>query len=172
MSISIFSCDSILCTRIQKRYGEVLRMVSEVSQPREGICTTVWWYGSEYICIFCDCRDISLHWCHWCSADVCQSCSGLFESPAAEPSWPGPCTIHASLWCLWCFQEEFSHPVESLALTVDEVINVRRVLVKAEMEKFLQSKELYNNLKKGKVTAEPSSLLFMCFCAVFIVNGL
>lgn len=49
-------------------------------------------------------------------------------------------------------QEEFSHPVESLALTVDEVINVRRVLVKAEMEKFLQSKELYNNLKKGKVT--------------------
>lgn len=49
-------------------------------------------------------------------------------------------------------QQEFSHPVESLALTVDEVINVRRVLVKAEMEKFLQKKELYNNLKKGKVT--------------------
>lgn len=48
-------------------------------------------------------------------------------------------------------QEEFSHPVESLALTMDEVINVRRVLVKAEMEKFLQSKELYSNLKKGKV---------------------
>lgn len=42
--------------------------------------------------------------------------------------------------------------MESLALTVDEVINVRRVLVKAEMEKFLQKKELYNNLKKGKVT--------------------
>lgn len=48
-------------------------------------------------------------------------------------------------------KDEFSHPVESLALTVDEVINVRRVLVKAEMEKFLQSKELYNNLKRGKV---------------------
>uniref|UniRef100_A0A5F8GTW3 Spire type actin nucleation factor 2 n=1 Tax=Monodelphis domestica TaxID=13616 RepID=A0A5F8GTW3_MONDO len=46
---------------------------------------------------------------------------------------------------------EFSHPVESLALTVEEVINVRRVLVKAEMEKFLQNKELYNSLKKGKV---------------------
>ncbi|KAM8892021.1 protein spire homolog 2 isoform 4-T4 [Spinachia spinachia] len=45
--------------------------------------------------------------------------------------------------------EEFSHPVESLALTVDEVINVRRVLVKAEMEKFLPNKELYNNLKRG-----------------------
>lgn len=49
------------------------------------------------------------------------------------------------------WMDEFSHPVESLALTVDEVINVRRVLVKAEMEKYLQSKELYNNLKKGKV---------------------
>ncbi|XP_039990178.1 protein spire homolog 2 isoform X2 [Xiphias gladius] len=49
------------------------------------------------------------------------------------------------------WMEEFSHPVESLALTVDEVINVRRVLVKAEMEKFLQSKELYNNMKRGKV---------------------
>ncbi|KAM4618893.1 protein spire homolog 2 [Polymixia lowei] len=49
------------------------------------------------------------------------------------------------------WMEEFSHPVESLALTVDEVINVRRVLVKAEMEKFLQNKELYHNLKRGKV---------------------
>ncbi|XP_074532976.1 protein spire homolog 2 [Halichoeres trimaculatus] len=49
------------------------------------------------------------------------------------------------------WMEEFSHPVESLALTVDEVINVRRVLVKAEMEKFLQSKELYNNLKRGRI---------------------
>ncbi|XP_025895391.1 protein spire homolog 2 [Nothoprocta perdicaria] len=46
---------------------------------------------------------------------------------------------------------EFSHPAESLALTVEEMINVRRVLVKAEMEKFLQSKELYNSLRKGKV---------------------
>uniref|UniRef100_A0A3P8SB48 Spire-type actin nucleation factor 2 n=1 Tax=Amphiprion percula TaxID=161767 RepID=A0A3P8SB48_AMPPE len=57
------------------------------------------------------------------------------------------------------WMEEFSHPVESLALTVDEVINVRRVLVKAEMEKFLQSKELYNNLKKGKVPGEPEKKL-------------
>ncbi|XP_029464066.1 protein spire homolog 2 isoform X2 [Rhinatrema bivittatum] len=46
---------------------------------------------------------------------------------------------------------EFSHPVESLALTLEEVINVRKVLVKAEMEKFFQSKELYNSLKKGKI---------------------
>uniref|UniRef100_H3CTW2 Spire-type actin nucleation factor 2 n=1 Tax=Tetraodon nigroviridis TaxID=99883 RepID=H3CTW2_TETNG len=56
---------------------------------------------------------------------------------------------------------EFSHPVESLALTVDEVINVRRVLVKAEMEKFLQKKELYSNLKKGKLLLlKPKSPLF------------
>ncbi|KAL0968232.1 hypothetical protein UPYG_G00264090 [Umbra pygmaea] len=49
------------------------------------------------------------------------------------------------------WMEEFSHPVESLALTVDEVINVRRVLVKAEMEKYLQNKELYYSLRRGKV---------------------
>lgn len=41
--------------------------------------------------------------------------------------------------------------MESLALTVEEMINVRRVLVKAEMEKFLQSKELYSSLRRGKV---------------------
>ncbi|XP_049643348.1 protein spire homolog 2 [Suncus etruscus] len=46
---------------------------------------------------------------------------------------------------------EFSHPVESLALTVEEVMEVRRVLVKAEMEKFLHNKELVSSLKKGKV---------------------
>ncbi|KAK1162051.1 hypothetical protein AOXY_G18331 [Acipenser oxyrinchus oxyrinchus] len=49
------------------------------------------------------------------------------------------------------WMEEFSHPVESLALTIEEVITVRKVLVKAEMEKFLQDRELCNNLKKGKV---------------------
>ncbi|XP_012578298.1 PREDICTED: protein spire homolog 2 [Condylura cristata] len=46
---------------------------------------------------------------------------------------------------------EFSHPAESLALTVEEVMDVRRVLVKAEMEKFLQHKELLSGLKKGKI---------------------
>lgn len=46
---------------------------------------------------------------------------------------------------------EFSHPAESLALTVEEVMDVRRVLVKAEMEKFLQNKELFSSLKKGKI---------------------
>ncbi|XP_054426197.1 protein spire homolog 2 [Pteronotus mesoamericanus] len=46
---------------------------------------------------------------------------------------------------------EFSHPAESLALTVEEVMGVRRVLVKAEMEKFLQNRELFSSLKKGKI---------------------
>ncbi|XP_032181190.1 protein spire homolog 2 isoform X1 [Mustela erminea] len=46
---------------------------------------------------------------------------------------------------------EFSHPVESLALTVEEVMGVRRVLVKAEMERFLHNKELASSLRKGKI---------------------
>ncbi|KAJ7312178.1 hypothetical protein JRQ81_006534 [Phrynocephalus forsythii] len=62
---------------------------------------------------------------------------------------PGPAPTDANLKYLWL--QEFSHPVESLALTVEEMINVRRVLVKAEMEKFLQSKELYSSLRKGKI---------------------
>lgn len=48
--------------------------------------------------------------------------------------------------------------MESLALTVEEVMDVRRVLVKAEMEKFLQNKELFNSLKKGKVRRPGPSL--------------
>ncbi|KAK3564858.1 hypothetical protein QTP86_030431, partial [Hemibagrus guttatus] len=74
---------------------------------------------------------------------ACRSLSEVEEiSEASAPSQ----SLSANQW-----MEEFSHPVESLALTLDEVISVRRVLVKAEMEKFLQSKELYNNLRKGKV---------------------
>ncbi|XP_017309382.1 protein spire homolog 1 isoform X2 [Ictalurus punctatus] len=50
--------------------------------------------------------------------------------------------------------EEFCFPVECLALTVEEVMHIRQVLVKAELEKFQQYKEIYNALKKGK----------LCFC--------
>ncbi|XP_008840367.1 protein spire homolog 2 isoform X2 [Nannospalax galili] len=60
-----------------------------------------------------------------------------------RPEASAPDTRH-----LWL---EFSHPVESLALTVEEVVDVRRVLVKAEMEKFLQDKELFSSLKRGKI---------------------
>ncbi|KFO95632.1 Protein spire 2, partial [Calypte anna] len=66
------------------------------------------------------------------------------ERPEDGPS-AAPSTSSKHLWL------EFSHPVESLALTVEEMMNVRRVLVKAEMEKFLQSKELYSSMWKGKV---------------------
>ncbi|KAG7237808.1 hypothetical protein INR49_031821 [Caranx melampygus] len=48
-------------------------------------------------------------------------------------------------------QEEFCYPVECLALTVEEVMHIRQVLVKAELEKFQQYKEIYTALKKGKL---------------------
>ncbi|NWY62659.1 SPIR2 protein, partial [Chionis minor] len=70
---------------------------------------------------------------------------GSVEEKPEDGSSAAPGTSSKHLWL------EFSHPVESLALTVEEMINVRRVLVKAEMEKFLQSKELYSSLRKGKV---------------------
>ncbi|KAJ7424214.1 spire type actin nucleation factor 2 [Willisornis vidua] len=70
---------------------------------------------------------------------------GAVEERPEDGSSTAPTTSSKHLWL------DFSHPVESLALTVEEMINVRRVLVKAEMEKFLQSKELYSSLRKGKV---------------------
>ncbi|NWR56184.1 SPIR2 protein, partial [Bucorvus abyssinicus] len=70
---------------------------------------------------------------------------GTVEERPEDGSSAAPGTSSKRLWL------EFSHPVESLALTVEEMINVRKVLVKAEMEKFLQSKELYSSLRKGKV---------------------
>ncbi|XP_035038750.1 protein spire homolog 1 isoform X6 [Hippoglossus stenolepis] len=48
-------------------------------------------------------------------------------------------------------KEEFCYPAECLALTVEEVMHIRQVLVKAELEKFQQYKEIYNALKKGKL---------------------
>ncbi|XP_054620399.1 protein spire homolog 1 isoform X2 [Dunckerocampus dactyliophorus] len=47
--------------------------------------------------------------------------------------------------------EEFCFPVECLALTVEEVMHIRQVLVKAELEKFQQYKDVYTALKKGKL---------------------
>lgn len=47
-------------------------------------------------------------------------------------------------------QEEFCFPVECLSLTVEEVMHVRQVLVKAELEKFQQYKDVYSAMKKGK----------------------
>ena len=37
-------------------------------------------------------------------------------------------------------------------MTVEEVMHIRQVLVKAEMEKFQQYKDVYTALKKGKVS--------------------
>ncbi|KAK0138584.1 Protein spire 1 [Merluccius polli] len=45
----------------------------------------------------------------------------------------------------------FCYPVECLALTVEEVMHIRQVLVKAELEKFQQYKDIYTALKKGKL---------------------
>lgn len=46
---------------------------------------------------------------------------------------------------------EFSYFVESFVLIVEEVMDVCCVLVKVEMEKFLQNKEFFSSLKKGKI---------------------
>lgn len=57
-------------------------------------------------------------------------------------------------------QEEFCFPVECLSLTVEEVMHIRQVLVKAELEKFQQYKEIYTAMKKGKVTSSMTHARF------------
>ncbi|KAM9122608.1 protein spire homolog 2 [Pangshura tecta] len=82
------------------------------------------------------------------SAGPCTSDRGSLGAVEERSEGGSSSTPDSSSKHLWL---EFSHPVESLALTVEEMMDVRRVLVKAEMEKFLPSKELYNSLKKGKI---------------------
>ncbi|XP_067834344.1 protein spire homolog 1-like isoform X2 [Heptranchias perlo] len=60
--------------------------------------------------------------------------------------------VYTSRWKIP--KEEFCYPVECLALTVEEVMHIRQVLVKAELEKYQQYKDVYTALKKGK----------LCFC--------
>lgn len=61
---------------------------------------------------------------------------------------------------MFVLQEEFCYPMECLALTVEEVMHIRQVLVKAELEKFQQYKDIYTALKKGKVDMR---MWFFCF---------
>ncbi|XP_060644131.2 protein spire homolog 2 [Anolis sagrei] len=85
-----------------------------------------------------------------CSASPYPAKQGFLSSvDEKSEAGSGPPPPEASTKYLWL--QEFSHPVESLALTVEEMVNVRRVLVKAEMEKFQHSKELYSSMKKGKI---------------------
>ncbi|KAF3707465.1 Protein spire -like protein 1 [Channa argus] len=59
--------------------------------------------------------------------------------------------------------EEFGYPVQCLALTVEEVMHIRQVLVKAELEKFQQYKDIYTALKKGKLCFSCRSKKFSLF---------
>uniref|UniRef100_A0A8C9T8Z2 Spire-type actin nucleation factor 1a n=1 Tax=Scleropages formosus TaxID=113540 RepID=A0A8C9T8Z2_SCLFO len=63
-----------------------------------------------------------------------------------------PPSRQSSKSLVYCMlQEEFCYPVECLALTVEEVMHIRQVLVKAELEKYQQYRDVYNSLKKGKL---------------------
>lgn len=89
----------------------------------------------------CSLRSIMLHryrdYEYGHSKDVQWMCDICFTTPHS--------------YCVLLLQEEFCFPVESLSLTVEEVMHIRQVLVKAELEKFQQYKDIYNAMKKGKV---------------------
>ncbi|MEQ2272472.1 Protein spire 1 [Xenotaenia resolanae] len=75
--------------------------------------------------------------------------ASTFVRAFAPPSRQSSKSLFADV--MISLQEEFCYPVECLTLTVEEVMHIRQVLVKAELEKFQQYKEVYNALKKGKL---------------------
>ncbi|XP_061677368.1 protein spire homolog 1 isoform X3 [Syngnathoides biaculeatus] len=79
-----------------------------------------------------------------------QSSKSLLMDKAGKVQAGSAAQNSVSRWCA-VPQEEFRFPVECLALTVQEVMHIRQVLVKAELEKFQQYKDVYNALKKGKL---------------------
>uniref|UniRef100_A0A8C9WGQ1 Spire-type actin nucleation factor 1a n=1 Tax=Scleropages formosus TaxID=113540 RepID=A0A8C9WGQ1_SCLFO len=77
-----------------------------------------------------------------------------FETSALGAAWAAIALFWSACATPSPLKEEFCYPVECLALTVEEVMHIRQVLVKAELEKFQQYRDVYNALKKGK----------LCFC--------
>ncbi|XDV34721.1 hypothetical protein PO909_004852 [Leuciscus waleckii] len=73
------------------------------------------------------------------------------EAPTSVQSFLPPSRQNSKSLLSSDNKEEFCYPVECLTLTVEEVMHIRQVLVKAELEKFQQYKEVYNALKKGKL---------------------
>ena len=111
MTKSFEFCDIYFRQLFLKQFW-VLRMGSGVSWHEEWSCSVVWRYGSMAAgwtdcgrggccrVVSCGlCVDIWLHLCHWCLINGTRNVPKRFKSPAVEPSFPGQCTNHASLWC-------------------------------------------------------------------------
>uniref|UniRef100_H2ZQL9 KIND domain-containing protein n=1 Tax=Ciona savignyi TaxID=51511 RepID=H2ZQL9_CIOSA len=66
---------------------------------------------------------------------------------------------------------DWQQPVASLSLTVEEVMHIRQVLTRAELEKFQSDKELYRALKneKGKFLFLTYTVCFTCRTKKFTV---
>lgn len=94
----------------------------------------------------------------------------LLFSSGLSGSWSAYVWVDLFMWCVLFPQEEFCYPVECLALTVEEVMHIRQVLVKAELEKFQQYKDIYTALKKGKVNA--TSRVFIVRVLIFLSHHL
>lgn len=90
----------------------------------------------------------------------------LISSPPLTAAHPLPPFQYETVKMTFVPQEEFCYPVECLALTVEEVMHIRQVLVKAELEKFQQYKDVYTALKKGKVDGGGGLGLFTGTCCI------
>ncbi|GAB1609430.1 protein spire homolog 2-like isoform X2 [Argonauta hians] len=59
--------------------------------------------------------------------------------------------------------KKWQNPIECLSLTLDEVIHIRQVLTKAELESLLTDPQLYDLVSRGKVCFSCKSVKFSLF---------
>ncbi|OWF34786.1 protein spire homolog 1-like isoform X2 [Mizuhopecten yessoensis] len=80
------------------------------------------------------------------------NCNGS-PTPSSHPSSAVPAAA-GSKW---------SHPIECLSLTLEEVTHIRTVLTKADLETVITQKDLYTLLAKGKICFTCKEVKFSMF---------
>uniref|UniRef100_T1J523 KIND domain-containing protein n=1 Tax=Strigamia maritima TaxID=126957 RepID=T1J523_STRMM len=74
------------------------------------------------------------------------------EQPVSLPVQLSTCeTITLKTTTLFFQSKKFKNSMECLSLTLEEVVHIRNVLTKAELESLLVDKNLYEGVSKGKV---------------------
>lgn len=85
-------------------------------------------------------------------ASTTTNCNGS-PAPSSHPSSAVPAAA-GSKW---------SHPIECLSLTLEEVTHIRTVLTKADLESAITQKDLYTLLAKGKICFTCKEVKFSMF---------
>ncbi|XP_060084567.1 protein spire homolog 1-like [Ylistrum balloti] len=87
------------------------------------------------------------------------NCNGS-PAPSSHPSSAVPAAAGSMSQVLI---KKWSHPIECLSLTLEEVTHIRTVLTKADLESAITQKDLYTLLAKGKICFTCKEVKFSMF---------